>query len=211
MKQIKRIFVVSLLAFLLAGCHLIGFSQKKEVKPPVEVNQPDNTGVIETPPQIVRQTDWQSILSPFIRKLVSSSSLNSDNRLILISDIQNRSGDYLASNKINEALYQLMRQQNTFTVVDQQAVSQAKQTLGILADDKLVSRSKMIGLAKSINANYVLFTTVYRVPSESSDADLAMELLSTQSGEILTRVAAKDLPKPSDSNAQPNQVDGDNR
>ncbi|MCO6539462.1 MAG: hypothetical protein J6569_04920 [Gilliamella sp.] len=212
MKQIKRIFVVSSLAFLLAGCHLLGNSQKTEVKSPVDVNQPDGTGVIDTPPQIVRQTDWHSILSPFISKLVSLSSLDSDNKLILISDIQNRSGDYLANNKIANALHQLMHKQNTFTVVDQQAIIQAKQSLGISADDKLVSRGKMIGLAKSMNANYVLFTTIYKVPSESTDADLAMELLSTKSGEILTRVASKDFPKPSDSNsnAQSKQI-GDNQ
>lgn len=213
MKQIKRIFVVSSLAFLLAGCHLLGNSQKTEVKSPVDVNQPDDgTGVIDTPPQIVRQTDWHSILSPFISKLVSLSSLDSDNKLILISDIQNRSGDYLANNKIANALHQLMHKQNTFTVVDQQAIIQAKQSLGISADDKLVSRGKMIGLAKSMNANYVLFTTIYKVPSESTDADLAMELLSTKSGEILTRVASKDFPKPSDSNsnAQSKQI-GDNQ
>ncbi|MCO6550207.1 hypothetical protein GYW75_08740 [Gilliamella sp. ESL0232] len=211
MKQIKRIFVVSSLAFLLAGCHLLGNSQKTEVKPPVDVNQPDDTGVIEMPPEIAKQTDWNSVLSPFIKKLVNVPLSNSDNKLIFISDIQNRSGDYIANNQIDEALHQLMHKQNTFTVVDRQTISQAKQSLGISADDKLVSRGKMIGLAKSINASYVLFTTIYKVPSASNDVDLAMELISTQSGEILTRVASKDFPKQPDINKETNKVIEDNK
>ncbi|MCO6538045.1 MAG: hypothetical protein J6567_08815 [Gilliamella sp.] len=211
MKQIKRIFVTSSLVFVLTGCHLISNTQKVEVKPPVDVTQPDDTGVIEMPPEIAKQTDWNSVLSPFIKKLVNVPLSNSDNKLIFISDIQNRSGDYIANNQIDEALHQLMHKQNTFTVVDRQTISQAKQSLGISADDKLVSRGKMIGLAKSISASYVLFTTIYKVPSASNDVDLAMELISTQSGEILTRVASKDFPKQPDINKETNKVIEDNK
>jgi penicillin-binding protein activator len=51
----------------------------------------------------------------------------------------------------------------------------------------------MIGLAKSMNAGYVLFTTLYKSPSENDQANLSMELLSTQTGEILQRVTSKDI------------------
>ena len=122
----------------------------------------------------------------------SSSSIGGNN-LLLISDIQNRSGDYLAINQVDDALHQLMNKQNLFAVADRQSIIQAKQALGISVDDKLVSRSKMIGLAKSMNAGYVLFTTLYKAPSENVDADLSMELLSTQTGEILQRVTSKDV------------------
>ncbi|OCG43456.1 hypothetical protein A9G28_03940 [Gilliamella sp. Fer1-1] len=211
MKQFKGIFVTSALIFALTGCHLISNTPKVEVKPPVDETQSSDTAVIEMPPQIVKQTDWHLILSPFINKLANTSLASSDNKLILISDIQNRSGDYLASNQIDEALHQLMHKQNTFTVVNKQVINQAKQTLGISADDKLVSRGKMIGLAKSINANYVLFTTIYKVPDESHGADLAMELISTQSGEILARSTSKDFSKQPNINEGSNQVIEDNK
>ena len=39
----------------------------------------------------------------------------------------------------------------------------------------------------------MLFTTLYKLPTENEDANLSMELLSTQTGEILQRVTTKDI------------------
>lgn len=191
MKQFKRTVVISMLAFGLVGCQLLGNNQKFEVNPPIET--PDDIGVVETPPQIVKTIDWSSILSPLVNKILQSSTSVEGNKILLISDIQNRSGDYLATNQVDQTLHRLMNNQNLFAVADRQSIIQAKQALGISVDDKLVSRSKMIGLAKTMNAGYVLFTTLYKSPSENDVADLSMELLSTQTGEILQRVTSKDV------------------
>lgn len=191
MKQFKRTVVISMLAFGLVGCQLLVNNQKVEVNPPIET--PDDIGVVETPPQIVKTIDWSSILSPLVNKILQSSTSVEGNKILLISDIQNRSGDYLATNQVDQTLHRLMNNQNLFAVADRQSIIQAKQALGISVDDKLVSRSKMIGLAKTMNAGYVLFTTLYKSPSENDVADLSMELLSTQTGEILQRVTSKDV------------------
>lgn len=191
MKQFKRTVVISMLAFGLVGCQLLGNNQKVEVNPPIE--PPEDIGVVETPPQIVKTIDWSSILSPLVNKILQSSTSVEGNKVLLISDIQNRSGDYLATNQVDQTLHRLMNNQNLFAVADRQSIIQAKQALGISVDDKLVSRSKMIGLAKTMNAGYVLFTTLYKSPSENDVADLSMELLSTQTGEILQRVTSKDV------------------
>lgn len=204
MKQFKRIIGMGMLAFSLAGCQLLGYNQKTEVNPPVEI--PDNTGVVDTPPQIVKTTDWSDILSPVVNKILQSSSAIEGHKLLLISDIQNRSGDYLATNQIDTTLHNILNKQSIFSVADRQSISQAKQALGISVDDKLVSRSKMIGLAKSINAGYVLFTTLYKLPTENEDANLSMELLSTQTGEILQRVTTKDIQ--SKNSANPDNAQG---
>lgn len=194
MKQIKRIVVTSAIAFVLTGCHLLD-NMSGTVTPPVIV-KPSDGDVIETPPLITMKTDWYTILSSFTNKLMNDlSSLNDENKILLISDIQNRSGDYLVNNQIDEVLHQLMNKQNKFTVASRQSINQAKQALGISPDDKLVSRGKMIGLAKSMNASYVLFTTIYKIPTENDDANLSMELISTRTGEILNRVTSKDFPK----------------
>lgn len=192
MKQFKRTAVISMLALSLAGCQLLGSNQKTEVKAPIET--PSDPGVVDTPPQIAKTIDWNTILSPLVNKIMQSSSSIEGNKVLLISDIQNRSGDYLATNQVDETLHSLMNKQNLFIVADRQSINRAKQALGISADDKLVSRSKMIGLAKSMNAGYVLFTTLYKSPSENDNANLSMELLSTQTGEILQRVTSKDMP-----------------
>ena len=205
MKQIKRIVVTSAIAFVLTGCHLLD-NKDDTMTPPVIIN-PTDGDVIETPPLITKKTDWNTILSPFTNKLINdSSSLNDENKVLLISDIQNRSGDYLINNQIDEALHQLMNKQNKFTVASRQSINQTKQALGISPDDKLVSRGKMIGLAKSMNAGYVLFTTIYKIPTENNDANLSMELISTQTGEILNRVTSKDFSKQSTNDNQQSEA-----
>ena len=205
MKQIKRIVVTSAIAFVLTGCHLLD-NKGDTMTPPVIIN-PTDGDVIETPPLITKKTDWNTILSPFTNKLINdSSSLNDENKILLISDIQNRSGDYLVNNQIDEVLHQLMNKQNKFTVASRQSINQAKQALGISPDDKLVSRGKMIGLAKSMNAGYVLFTTIYKIPTENNDANLSMELISTQTGEILNRVTSKDFSKQSTNDDQQSEA-----
>ncbi|MBI0094604.1 MULTISPECIES: penicillin-binding protein activator LpoB [Gilliamella] len=205
MKQIKRIVVTSAIAFVLTGCHLL--DNKDDIMTPPVIINPTDGDVIETPPLITKKTDWNTILSPFTNKLINdSSSLNDENKVLLISDIQNRSGDYLINNQIDEALHQLMNKQNKFTIASRQSINQTKQTLGISPDDKLVSRGKMIGLAKSMNAGYVLFTTIYKIPTENNDANLSMELISTQTGEILNRVTSKDFSKQSTNDNQQSEA-----
>ena len=205
MKQIKRIVVTSAIAFVLTGCHLL--DNKDDIMTPPVIINPTDGDVIETPPLITKKTDWNTILSPFTNKLINdSSSLNDENKVLLISDIQNRSGDYLINNQIDEALHQLMNKQNKFTVASRQSINQTKQALGISPDDKLVSRGKMIGLAKSMNAGYVLFTTIYKIPTENNDANLSMELISTQTGEILNRVTSKDFSKQSTNDNQQSEA-----
>lgn len=205
MKQIKRIVVTSAIAFVLTGCHLL--DNKDDIMTPPVIINPTDGDVIETPPLITKKTDWNTILSPFTNKLINdSSSLNDENNVLLISDIQNRSGDYLINNQIDEALHQLMNKQNKFTIASRQSINQTKQALGISPDDKLVSRGKMIGLAKSMNAGYVLFTTIYKIPTENNDANLSMELISTQTGEILNRVTSKDFSKQSTNDNQQSEA-----
>ena len=203
MKKIIRLLAFIAFVSLLVGCHLLD-SKKTVDTPPID-NSP--IGIIETPPQIVKKTDWRSILSPFITKILQSSSIPEGNRVLLISDIQNRTGDFVANNQIDEALHQLMSKQQIFSVANKQSINQAKQAIGIASDDTLVSRGKMIGLAKSMNAQYVLFTTLYQLPNDDNgtDANLSMELLYTQNGEILGRVTSKDFvqPKTQTDNNQP--------
>ena len=205
MKQIKRIVVTSAIAFVLTGCHLL--DNKDDIMTPPVIINPTDGDVIETPPLITKKTDWNTILSPFTNKLINdSSSLNDENKVLLISDIQNRSGDYLINNQIDETLHQLMNKQNKFTIASRQSINQTKQALGISPDDKLVSRGKMIGLAKSMNAGYVLFTTIYKIPTENNEANLSMELISTQTGEILNRVTSKDFSKQSTNDNQQSEA-----
>lgn len=191
MKRTKSFLITASFAFLLAGCQLSNPSPQIAVKPNIDIPPPDD--VLETPPEIVKKNDWNTILSPFVKRVLDASSYSGGNHALFISDIQNRSNEYIANSQVNDALHQLVNQQNTFAVVDRETVDNAKQALGIAFDDKLVSRSKMIALAKSINVDYVLFTTIYKIPNESGESTISMELLSAQTGEILKRVTSAEI------------------
>ncbi|MDF7667511.1 hypothetical protein PT273_06590 [Orbaceae bacterium ESL0727] len=189
-----RCLVISLLLLNLVACQLFPSSQpaKPVVKVPNEVKPlPDDRLV--SPPSLKKTTDWQAILSPFVAQLVQSPLPDDGNKVLLISDIQNRSGNYVASNQIDTNLHALFAKQNRFTILDKMVINQAKQALGISQDDKLVSRSKMIALAKSLQADYVLFITINKAPVDDNTADLSMELIYTKSGEIIQRITSAQI------------------
>lgn len=174
---------------MLTGCGLFyHLPPEKMTTLPVIVEPDLPEDKVETPPQIKKTIDWQQVLSPFVEQLLHASY--EGKKILLISDIQNRSGDYISTQRIDTILHNLMNNQSVFTVIDQASINQVKKVLNISPDDKLVSRSKMISLAKSINADYLLFTTIYKIPSDENEADLSMELISTKTGEILNRLTS---------------------
>ncbi|MDF7671493.1 hypothetical protein PT276_09860 [Orbaceae bacterium ESL0721] len=187
-----RFIMITLLALSLTACQLsIGTeSPKSDVQ--IDVTPPAND-LIVSPPTLKKATNWETILSPYIEQLLQTSSSYEGNSVLLISDIQNRSGNYLETNSIDATLYRLIDSQNRYTALTKNEINQVKQQIGISADDKLVSRSKMIAVAKLLNADYLLFTTIYSVPTDSSDAVLSLELIYTKTGEIVNRISSSEI------------------
>ncbi|MCE1704583.1 penicillin-binding protein activator LpoB, partial [Enterobacter hormaechei] len=58
----------------------------------------------------------------------------------------------------------------------------ARQALGLSAEDSLGLRSKSIGLARYLNADYVLYSVV---ANNQGQRDLEMQLMLVKTGEIL--------------------------
>lgn len=183
-----RILSVCLLIISLSGCHL--FSQSPS--PISAANEKSATQVVEPPPILIKR-DWHDILSPLINAL-TQFSMTDEYNLLLLSDVKNNSHDYIDSNQINQVLNRLFAKQTLFLVVDKKLVNDGKQLLGIANDDTLVSRGKMIALARNINVNYVLFTTINAPPKPPySAADVEMELLFSQTGEIIWSLSSSQL------------------
>lgn len=58
----------------------------------------------------------------------------------------------------------------------------AKQALGLSAEDSLGSRSKAVGLARYVGAQYVLYSNV---EGDIKSPTLQMQLMLVQTGEII--------------------------
>jgi len=171
---------------ILTGCHLLNLENYPSSA------QQDEVSVVESPPKLLI-TNWQAILSPLIDELLETMPVSGNNTL-LISDVNNRSDQYISSTTINDILVNLLNQQTIFHVIDNKIVNLAKQSLAIPNDDSLVSRGKMIALARNVNADYVLFTTIDQVPKlPDKPAVVSLELILTKTGEIIWQFSSDQI------------------
>ncbi|GAA5106546.1 penicillin-binding protein activator LpoB [Orbus sasakiae] len=187
MKHYLSVVAIIISTMALSGCHLL--EQNRQTPAPIQNNP---VSVVEQPPKILA-TDWQVVISPLIAELIQTAEV-SDSNSLLISDIRNRSNEYVSGAQINSIIFNAFNQQNIFAIIDKKVVNQAKQNLGIPYDDSLVSRSKMIALARQVKADYVLFTTINQVPKlPETPANVSMELLLTKTGEIVWQFSSDQL------------------
>lgn len=187
MKRYLSGVAIMISIMVLSGCHLL--EQNRQTPAPIQNNP---VSVVEQPPKILA-TDWQVVISPLIAELIQTAEV-SDSNSLLISDIRNRSNEYVSGAQINSIIFNAFNQQNIFAIIDKKVVNHAKQNLGIPYDDSLVSRSKMIALARQVKADYVLFTTINQVPKlPETSANVSMELLLTKTGEIVWQFSSDQL------------------
>ncbi|RKS87709.1 hypothetical protein DES39_0950 [Orbus hercynius] len=187
MKQAWQTGLMVMLMLVLSACHLIPHT--KSILPTEEDKR---TSLINTPPKI-STIDWKAVITPLIDELLETMVV-SDNNTMLISDINNNSNQYVSSTTLNNIIVNTFRQQSIFNVIDPNTIIETKLHLGITNDDGLVSRSKMIGLARQVKADYVLFTTIKTVPElPNEQANVEMELLLTKTGEIVWQFSSDQL------------------
>lgn len=190
MKQYRKLIIIAITSLILNGCQLIDRSDPVVPKP---VEKPDVGVEVVTPPPKIVTTDWKTVFAPLIAELIQTMAVNGNNSL-LISDPKNNTEHYLSSASLNNTILNEFGQQNIFSVIDQKTVNYAKQLLGFVYDDELVSRGKMIALARQVEADYVLFTTINRVPNlPDVKADVSMELLLTKTGEIVWQLSSDQM------------------
>lgn len=184
MKKFYRIILTTITLFLLSACTLLPKHQQNNV----------NDSTIEMPPKEI-ETDWKIILTPLTEALLSNNSINPGTAL-LISDVQNKTNQYVPSSQLDDAIKSLLNNQTIFNIVDEEVVNFAKENLGIPLEDSNISRSKTLALARQINANMVLFTTINQIPVQpNTPANVSMELLLTSTGEIVWKGSTGDIVK----------------
>jgi hypothetical protein len=202
MNKLSRYAVIAAVAVFLAGC--VGHREQpapvEEAKPtpeqpqtppttvPVVPTIPTQPGPIESgtvqpeqPAPRVRHYDWNGAAQPLVGKMLQADGVTAGS-VLLVDNVNNRTNGSLNTSEATTALAGALKGNNKFTLVSPQQLAVAKQQLGLSAQDSLGSRNKAMGLARTVGAQYVLYSNA---TGNVNTPTLSMQLMTVQTGEIL--------------------------
>ncbi|MGP2412900.1 penicillin-binding protein activator LpoB [Pantoea ananatis] len=178
-----------MMALILSGC-VMKQQQPAPVEPtqPVEPVQPvpqpeqpiPQPQPVPQPPKLVT-INWDASVEPLVAQMVRAATVTPGS-VLLVDRIKNSTNGALQGEKATSAIQNALNNKGKFTLVSSEQLAQAKQTLGLSPDDSLNSRSKAIGLARNLNAQYVLYSTA---KGDVKSPTLQMQLMLVQTGEII--------------------------
>ncbi|CNI11881.1 putative lipoprotein [Yersinia thracica] len=183
----KRYLSVALAALVLTGC--ITQPPVQPTTPPVTI-EPVTPPVTETPPPVdtvppppkmQQPTDWAASVEPLVAQMVNSNDVTNGS-ILLLDSVKNNTNGALQTAKATSALHQVLSSNKKFVLISPQQLAVAKQTLGLSEEDSLGSRSKAIGLARYVGAQYVLYSDV---SGDVKSPTIKMQLMQAQTGEII--------------------------
>lgn len=200
----SRFALVTAFALFLSGCmtRMEQPAPVEEAKPgtaqPVEPTQPVPTvpsvptipaqpGPIEHPDATaqpaprVRHYDWNGAMQPMVGKMLQAQGVTPGS-VLLVDSVNNRTNGSLNAGEATETLRNALANNGKFTLVSAQQLALAKQQLGLSAQDSLGSRSKAIGIARNVGAQYVLYSSA---SGNVNSPALQMQLMLVQTGEII--------------------------
>ncbi|MBP2170971.1 uncharacterized protein (TIGR02722 family) [Erwinia toletana] len=184
--SIYKLSGVMLLALILSGC--VREQQQPQQPAPVEPAQPaqpapptPQPGVpVPQPPKLV-SIDWDASVQPLVAKMLQADGVTQGS-VLLVDRIKNSTNGNLQTAKATAALQNALANNGKFTLVTSQQLNVARQTLGLSPEDSLTSRSKAIGLARYVGAQYVVYTNAQ---GDVKAPELQMQLMLVQTGEII--------------------------
>ncbi|MBS9433243.1 penicillin-binding protein activator LpoB [Photorhabdus hainanensis] len=179
----RRILFVALSVIFLAGCPSLPPEQPEPPTPVVPVTPSEKPTPSEKVPELPKMLaiDWESTVQPLVEQLVKAHGLE-NGKLLLVDTVKNNTNGALQTMQATDALRQAVSSKQVFELVPQNQVQSARQSLGLSEEDSLGLRSKAIGLARYLNADYVLYSIV---SGNSDKRDIVMQLMLVQTGEIL--------------------------
>ena len=147
--------------------------------PPPQITQPQTQQVAQ-PPKL-QSINWNSSVQPLVNSMMNTPGITPGS-VLLVDRLKNSTNGSVQSDNAYQAINQAISSNSKFTLVTAAQLNQAKQALGLSPQDSLNSRSKAIGLARNLNAQYVLYSTAR---GDAKSPKLQMQLMLVQSGEIV--------------------------
>ncbi|MFA1646846.1 MAG: penicillin-binding protein activator LpoB, partial [Enterobacteriaceae bacterium] len=148
---------------------------------------PSQPGPIEHPDETAQPTprerhyDWNGAMQPMMDKMLQAQGVTSGS-VLLVDSVNNRTNGSLNASEATETLRNALANNGKFTLVSAQQLAVAKQQLGLSPQDSLGSRSKAIGIARNVGAQYVLYSSA---TGNVNAPALQMQLMLVQTGEII--------------------------
>ncbi|OAT52561.1 YcfM family salvage pathway lipoprotein [Kluyvera georgiana ATCC 51603] len=205
MSKLGRYALMASLALVLAGCAVreqpapVDTANPQQPQQPAEPQQPVPTvpsvptipqqpGPIEhggeTPAQPtprVRHYDWNGAAQPLVGNMLQTGGVTAGS-ILLVDSVNNRTNGSLNAGEATTALRNALAGNGKFTLVSAQQLAVAKQQLGLSPQDSLGSRSKAMGIARNVGAQYVLYSNA---TGNVNAPTLQMQLMLVQTGEIV--------------------------
>ncbi|MBS1207293.1 MAG: penicillin-binding protein activator LpoB [Proteobacteria bacterium] len=145
---------------------------------PGPIEHQDQTG---QPAPRERHYDWNIAVQPMVGKMLQASGANSGS-VLLVDSVNNRTNGSINTAEATEVVRNALANNGKFTLITAQQLSLAKQQLGLSPQDSLGTRSKAIGIARNVGAQYVLYSNA---TGNASAPALQMQLMLVQTGEII--------------------------
>jgi penicillin-binding protein activator len=204
-KNLTRYALVTAFALFLSGCITRteqppapvdeakpGTQQPTQPTQPVPTvpsvpSVPSQPGPIEHPDETAQPTprerhyDWNGAMQPMMDKMLQAQGVTSGS-VLLVDSVNNRTNGSLNASEATETLRNALANNGKFTLVSAQQLAVAKQQLGLSPQDSLGSRSKAIGIARNVGAQYVLYSSA---TGNVNAPALQMQLMLVQTGEII--------------------------
>lgn len=183
----KRYLSVVLAVLVLTGC--VPPASVEPTTPPVTIEPVTPPPDTETPPPVdtvpqppkVQSINWVGSIEPLVAQMVNSKEVEAGS-ILLLDTVKNNTNGALQTAKATAALHQVLSSNKKFVLISPKQLTVAKQTLGLSADDSLSSRSKTIGLARYVSAQYVLYSDL---SGDVKSPMIEMQLMQAQTGEII--------------------------
>ena len=177
MIKMCRYALITALAIFLAGC----VGQRQEPAP-VEEAQPKPTQPAQPQPTVPTVPTVPTIPEqpgPIEHEQQPAQPAGS---ILLVDSVNNRTNGTLNAGEATTALRNALSGNGKFTLVSAQQLGVAKQQLGLSPQDSLGSRSKAMGIARTVGAQYVLYSNA---TGNVNSPELKMQLMLVQTGEII--------------------------
>ncbi|MGP3589984.1 penicillin-binding protein activator LpoB [Vagococcus sp. WN89Y] len=202
-RTIGRYALLTTLALVLSGCitqneqqpapvDQVGGTQPAQPQQPLPT-VPSVPEIPEQPGPVVHQDengqpvprerhfDWNGAVQPMVSKMLQANGVTAGS-ILLVDNVNNRTNGSINTSEATDVVRNALANNGTFTLVTAQQLSMAKQQLGLSAQDSLGSRSKAIGIARNVGAQYVLYSNA---TGSVSSPTLQMQLMLVQTGEII--------------------------
>lgn len=173
-----------LLAVALSGCirHMSEPSPTpSEPARPIQPAPQPQPGIPVPPPPKLTSVDWDACVQPLVAQLWQVKGI-SPGSLLLVDRIKNSTNGVLQTARGTTALQNALTINGRFRLISGKQLSLARQRLGLSSEDSLSSPSKAIGLARYLNAEYVLYS---RAQGDVKSPELHTQLMLVQTGEII--------------------------